>query len=71
MNKPTFKSLPTNHQKFIRNMKRAGLKPYYYSGRYYYKGPAVNVSNIQDALSNTKVPCRWDNMGLDYVVYPK
>lgn len=57
--------------KFINDMEEAGLEVYHYRGRFFWEGPAVNVHNIQDALSNTKVKCQWDNMGLDMVVYPK
>ncbi len=57
-------------KQFVEDMLGRGLEPYHYNGRFYYKGPAVNVSNIQDALSFTKVKCQWDNMGLDFVVYP-
>jgi hypothetical protein len=59
------------HKKFARDMKKAGLEVYKYHGRSFYVGPAVNVSSIQDALSQTKVECRWDNMGRDHVVHPK
>lgn len=57
--------------RFMRDMKRAKLKLRYYEGRWYWKGPAVVVGSIQDVLSNTKVRCQWDNMGVDYVVYPR
>lgn len=57
--------------RFMRDMRRAGLKMYYYRGRYYWSGPAVDCDNLQTVLSNTKVPCQWDNMGLGFVVYPK
>jgi hypothetical protein len=59
------------YNKFVKDMKKAGLEPYDYRGRFYYHGPAVNVDSIQDALSETKVKCQWDNMGLGFVVYPK
>jgi hypothetical protein len=59
-----------NFIKFVKDMKKAGLEPYHYNGRFFYSGPAVDVKDLQDALSNTKVKCQWDNMGLDYVVYP-
>jgi hypothetical protein len=59
------------HKKFARDMKKAGLEVYKYHGRNFYVGPAVNVSSIQNALSQTKVECRWDNMGYDHVVHPK
>lgn len=60
-----------NYRKFVKDMKKAGLTPYHYRGRFFYEGPAVDVEDIQDAISNTKVRCQWDNMGLDYVVYPR
>lgn len=58
-------------KKFVKDMQKAKLKPYHYIGRFFYSGPAVNVKDIQDAVSNTKVKCQWDNMGLDWVVYPR
>ena len=57
--------------RFERDMRKAGLEPYHYRGRWYWQGPAVNVDDLQEALSNTKVKCQWDSMGLGYVVYPK
>lgn len=57
--------------KFMKDMRRAGLKIRYYQGRFNWSGPAVVVPDIQDALSNTRVKCQWDNMALEYVVYPK
>jgi hypothetical protein len=59
------------HIQFVEDMKNAGLKVKLYHGRYFWHGPSVDVNNLQDALSNTKVPCQWDNMGMLYVVYPK
>jgi hypothetical protein len=56
--------------RFVKDMTKAGLEPYHYHGRFFWHGPAVNVDNLQDALSNTKIKCQWDSMGLGYVVYP-
>lgn len=63
----------TEVARFMRDMKKAGLlsQMRYYQGRFYWTGPAVTVSDIQEVLSQTKVKCQWDNMGLDYIVYPK
>lgn len=61
----------SDHIKFVKNMRKHGIEPYWYEGRWFWKGPAVTVSDLQDALSVAKVPCQWDRMGLDYVVYPK
>ncbi|MDB5352694.1 MAG: hypothetical protein JWN86_3941 [Planctomycetota bacterium] len=46
---------------FVRDMRAAGLVVTHYEGRFFYEGPAVSVDGIQDALSNTKVKCRWDS----------
>ena len=55
---------------FVADMEAAGLEPYHYRGRFFWQGPAVDVDDLQDALSETKVHCQWDNMGLGFVVYP-
>lgn len=57
--------------RFMRDMRRAGLRMRYYQGRFWWKGPAVEVRALQDALSATKVKCQWDGMGLGTVVYPR
>jgi hypothetical protein len=62
-----------SYLQFVRDMRRADLDDAlrHYRGRCFYEGPAVVVKNVQDALSETKVPCVYDNMGMDYIVYPK
>lgn len=57
--------------KFVKDMEKAGLKVKHYHGRFFWKGPAVRCDDIQDVLSETKVKCQWDNLGLGYIVYPK
>lgn len=57
--------------RFMRDMRRAGIRVRYYRGRYYWTGPAADVDSIDEALQATKVQCRWDNMGKGYVVYPR
>ncbi len=59
------------YQRFVKDMQEAGLAPYHYKGRFFWEGPAVNVDDLQDALSQTKVKCQYDQMGLGFVVYPK
>jgi hypothetical protein len=59
------------HRKFVEDMEAAGLEVRHYEGRNFYKGPAVDVDDIQDALSKTTVKCRWDQLGLGFVVYPR
>lgn len=56
---------------FREDMANAGLEVIEYKGRYFYEGPAVIVSNIQEAIRATQVDVQWDNMGKDFVVYPR
>lgn len=56
--------------RFDEDMVGAGLTVEHYFGRFMYEGPSVTVDNLQDALSETKVRCQWDSMGMGYVVYP-
>lgn len=57
-------------KRFVKDMEKAGLEVTHYRGRWFWEGPAAICENIQDVLSNTKVKCQWDNMGLGYIVYP-
>lgn len=57
--------------KFIEDMRSAGLEPFHYRGRWFYTGPAVDVDQLNEAMSNTKVPTQWDNLGRGFVVYPR
>lgn len=61
----------SDHSQFRKDMKAAGVKVYDYAGRNFWKGPAVNVNDLQEAMSYTKVQCQYDSMGKGYVVYPK
>lgn len=61
----------TSLMRFMRDMRKAGLRMYHYKGRFWWEGPAVDVDDLQTAMSATKVPVQWDSMGLGYVVYPK
>ena len=58
--------------KFVKDMiEKADLEVEHYHGRFFWAGPAVRVKSLQAALSYTKVPCQYDQMGLGYIVYPK
>lgn len=59
------------HRRFVEDMTAAGLEVRHYEGRNFYRGPAVAVDDIQDALSRTNVRCRWDHLGLGYIVHPR
>lgn len=56
--------------RFMKDMKKNGLKMREYHGRVYWHGPAVVCDSLQDVLSNTKIKCKWDNLGLRWIVYP-
>jgi hypothetical protein len=64
------------HIKFTEDMEEAGFEVRDYNGRFFYKGPAVatdrsNGPSLQDVMGATRVPLQWDNLGLDYIIYPK
>lgn len=62
----------TNAQRFVEDMENADLSIYSnYMGRNFYKGPGVIVDSIQEALAATRIPCQWDNMGKQFIVYPQ
>lgn len=58
--------------RFVRDMERAGMKPYHYRGRFFWQGPAVNVEgkSRDEVARATKVKLQQDDMGLGLVVYP-
>ena len=56
---------------FVEDMAQAGLRVEHYYGRFFYEGPGVQVDELQDAMSNTKVRVQYDSMGRGYIVYPK
>ena len=43
----------------------------HYDGRFYWSGPSVIVDDLQDVLGATKVKCVWDELGSQFVVYPR
>jgi len=60
-----------DHSRFAADMDRAGLEVRHYPGRFFWHGPAVVVSNRDRANFATAVACQWDQMGLDWIVYPQ
>ena len=60
------------HKQFCLDMATAQIPVKQYEGRFFWSGPAAEVSDIQDVLSHTKIKCVWDEMGKNkWVVYPK
>jgi hypothetical protein len=72
MSNPSFKQYSNpDCVKFVKDMKKNGKEVVHYHGRSFWEGPAVIFDNLQDGLSATRVKCQWDNMGNDFVTYPK
>ena len=62
-------------EQFVEDMESAGIEYEEYKGRFFYRGPAVRTNEKgfptrQDVIRATKVKVQWDNLGLDFVVYP-
>ena len=64
------------YEQFVKDMEKAGIEyDGEYNGRFFYHGPAVRTNEKgfptrQDVIRATKVILQWDNMGLDFIVYP-
>ena len=63
------------YEQFVEDMERAEIVYEEYNGRFFYHGPAVRTDEKgfptrQDVIRATKVKVQWDNLGLDFVVYP-
>ena len=66
------------YAQFRADMEAAGLELEDYKGRYFYDGPAVRTDesrnegpDLQEVIRMTTVPVQWDNLGYDYIVYPR
>jgi hypothetical protein len=59
------------HRQFCLDMAVAQLPITHYDGRFLWSGPSVIVDDLQDILGATKVKCIWDELGTQFVVYPK
>lgn len=64
------------YEQFIKDMEKAGIEyDGEYHGRFFYHGPAVRTDEKgsptrEDVIRATKVKLQWDNLGLDFIVYP-
>jgi hypothetical protein len=65
------------YEQFIEDMERANIEyDGEYHGRYFYHGPAVRTDEKgfptrQDVIRATKIELQWDNLGNDFIIYPK
>lgn len=61
-----------DHRQFCLDMASTQISVKHYVGRFFWHGPGAEASDIQDALSYTKIKCIWDEMGKNkWIVYPK
>lgn len=65
-----------SYKVFVRNICKAGMEENLrlrYRGRFFYDGPACDTSgyDVSDVVQAAKIPVQWDNLGFDYIVYPK
>jgi hypothetical protein len=65
----------TVHEKFVEDMRVAGIVTVSYRGRFFWEGPAVrsdqeNGPTLHDIIKRTTVPLQWDALNSDYIVYP-
>lgn len=64
------------YEQFVKDMESAGIEHEEYHGRNFYHGPAVRTNEkgfpkLQEVIGATKIELQWDNLGFDFVVYPK
>jgi hypothetical protein len=65
----------TVHEKFVADMRVAGIATAAYRGRFFWEGPAArsdeqNGPTLQDIIGETAVPLQWDSLDSNYIVYP-
>lgn len=63
-----------NYIKFVEEMEEAGIPWLHYRGRFYYEGPSALTSDQiseEDIIRASTGKMQKDNMGLDFVLYPK
>lgn len=56
--------------RFMRDMRRAGIRMRPYRGRGFWSGPAVATDDVQKVIRATPVKLQWDSLGRDSIVYP-
>jgi hypothetical protein len=71
----TVNSGMTVFEKFVEEMRTAGIVTAAYRGRFFWEGPAArsdqqNGPTLQDIIKRTGVPLQWDSLGSNYIVYP-
>ena len=70
-----YKSAMTVHERFVEDMRVAGIVTTAYRGRFFWEGPAArsdqqNGPTLQDIIKKTKIPLQWEALNSNYIVYP-
>jgi hypothetical protein len=65
----------TVHEKFVEDMRTAGIVTAAYRGRFFWDGPAARSDQqhgptLSDIIKHTVVPLQWDALNSNYIVYP-
>ena len=65
----------TVHEKFVEDMRVAGIYTALYLGRFFWEGPAArsdqqNGPTLLDIIKHTAMPLQWDALNSNYIVYP-
>jgi hypothetical protein len=65
----------TVYEKFVEDMRVAGIATAAYRGRFFWEGPAArsdeqNGPTLQDIIRKTAVLLQWDALNSNYIVYP-
>jgi hypothetical protein len=65
----------TVYERFVGDMRVAGIPTAAYSGRFFWEGPAApsnqqNGPTLQDIIKKTVIRLQWDGLASNYVVYP-
>ena len=69
------RSLVEDAKKFVEDMAEVGIETEHYNGRFFWQGPAARTDEdgwptMQDVIRATTVKVQWDNLGLDWIIYP-
>lgn len=58
------------YKQFIHDLAASQVKVFHYDGRFWWSGPAARCQQLHQVMSRTSVPCVWDEIGKEFIVYP-
>jgi hypothetical protein len=61
-----------DHDRFRKDMKKAGFEVQEYQGRSFWEGPAVAIDkqDYQEVIKATTITLQHDQLGFGLIVYP-